>query len=63
VKVLLGKILRALNQSLLGYGVGSGLLNGLKDGGRVGKPAADAPDDKGFKGGRRNSLALGFGFR
>ncbi len=63
VKVLLGKISRALDQPLLGYGVGSGILNGLKDGDRVGKPAADAADDKGFKGGRRDSLALGFGFR
>jgi hypothetical protein len=61
--VLLGKISRAFDQPLLGYGVGSGILNGLKDGGGVGKPAAHATDDKGFKGGRRDSLALAFGFR
>ena len=55
--------LRALDQPLLGYGVGSGMLNGLKDGSGVGKPVADATDDKGFKGNCRDSLALGFGFR
>jgi hypothetical protein len=62
VTVLLGKISR-MYQPLLGYDVGNGILNGLKDGGRVDKLAANATDDKGFKGGRRDSLARGFGFR
>jgi hypothetical protein len=56
--VMLGKISRTLDQPLLGYGVGNGLLNGLKDRGGVGKPVANPTDDKGFKGGRRDSLAL-----
>jgi hypothetical protein len=56
-----GQIPRALDQPLLGYRVESGMLNGLKDGGRVGKPVANATDYKGFKDDRRDSLALGFG--
>ena len=60
--VLLGKISRAFDQPLLGYGVESGMLNGLKDASGVGKPTANATDDKGFKGDRRDSLALGSGF-
>ena len=61
--VLLGKISRAFDHPLLGYGVESGMLDGLKDASRLGKPAANATDDKGFKGDRRDALALGFGFR
>src|SRR5262245_16571160 len=57
VMVPRGKICRVPDQPLLGYGVGSGMLNGLKDGGRVGKPVANAPDNQRFKGGRRDSLA------
>lgn len=60
--VLLGEISRAFDQPLLGYGVESGMLKGLKDASGVGKPAANATDDKGFKGDRRDSLAQGFGF-
>ena len=60
---MLGKISRAFDQPLLGYGVESGMSNGMKDAGGVGKPAANATDDKGFEGDRRDSLALGFGFR
>ena len=39
------------------------MLNDLKDGGGVGKPVANATDNKRLKGSRRDSLALGFGFR
>ena len=39
------------------------MLSDLKNGSGVGKPVADATDDKGFKGSGRNSLALGFGCR
>ena len=56
-----GNMSCALDQPLLGYGVGGGMLNGLKDGGRVGKPVADAADDEGFKGNCRDSLALASG--
>src|SRR5262245_12536623 len=63
VMVSRGKICRLPDQPLLGYGVGSGMLNGRKDGGRIGKPVANAPDDQRFKGGRRDSLAPGFGVR
>ena len=58
VMVSRGKICRVPDQPLLGYGVGSGMLNRLKDGGRVGKPVANAPDDQRFKGGRRWPPAL-----
>jgi len=57
------QISRALDQPLLGYGVRSGMLNGLKDGGWVGKPIADAADNKRLQGTRWNTLALAFGFR
>ena len=61
--LLPGKISRAFDHPLLGYGVGYGMLNGPKDANGVGKPVANATDDKGFKGHSRDPLALGFGFR
>ena len=51
--------LSALDQTPLGRCVGSGLLDCLKDGSRVGKPVADTTDHKGFKGNGRDSLAVG----
>ena len=47
----------------LGVGVGIGMLDQLKDGGGVSKPVANAADEKRPKGSRRDSLALGSGFR
>jgi len=61
--VLHGKVSRALDQTLLGYGVGNDLLNDLKDESGLGQPVADATDNKRLKGSGRNSLALAFGFR
>jgi hypothetical protein len=56
------KISGALDQSLLGYGVGSGMLSELQDGGGLGQPIADATDDKRFKGNSRDSLAVAWAF-
>jgi hypothetical protein len=58
-----GKISSALNQPLLRCCVGGGMVGGLKDGSGVGKPVADTTGDKGLKGGCRDSLALGLGYR
>ena len=58
-----GQISRAFDQPLLGYGVGSGMLNDLQDSSGLGKPVADATDNKRLKGNCRDSLAVAFGFR
>src|ERR1700735_5869464 len=47
-------------RSLLSCGVGSGMLDQLKDGGRVSKPVADAAHKKRLKGRRKDSVGLGF---
>jgi len=35
----------ALDQPLLGYGIASGMLNDLQDGGGLGQPIAEATDN------------------
>ena len=58
-KITARNIFGALDQSLLSRGVGSGVLDQLKDGGRVSNRGCGAQE---FKGRRRDSPALGFGF-
>ena len=57
-----GKMPGSLDQPLLGYGFGSGVLNDLQDGGGFSQPVADATDDQRLKGDCRDPLAVAFGF-
>ena len=57
------KMSGALDQPLLGYGVGRGMLNDLHDGSGLGKPAADATDNKRLKGSCWDPLSIAFGVR